>query len=105
MHSREVESFYILEGSLSFWLAEQKFTCAAGSLIIAPPGLPHAFKNEGDTPARALALITPAGLEQFFEEVGSPIREGSAASEEGTPKDLERVITTAPKYGVEIKLP
>jgi hypothetical protein len=100
-----VESFYILGGSLSFWLADQKFTCAAGSLIIAPPGLPHAFKNEGDTPARALALITPAGLEKFFEEVGSPIKKGSAAPEEGAPKDLERVIATAPKYGVEIKLP
>jgi quercetin dioxygenase-like cupin family protein len=105
MHSREVESFYILEGSLSFWLDNQKFTCAAGCLVIAPPGLPHSFKNEGDTPARALALITPAGLEKFFEAVGSPINEGSAGPEEGTPEALERVIATAPKYGIEIKLP
>ncbi len=68
LHSREVESFYILEGSLSFWLADQKLSAGAGCLVIAPPGLPHAFKNEGDTPARALLLITPAGLEEFFEE-------------------------------------
>ena len=69
LHSREVESFYILEGSLSFWLADAKLTGAAGYLVIAPPGLPHAFKNGGPTPARALLLITPAGLEKFFEEV------------------------------------
>lgn len=104
IHSREVESFYILEGSLSFWLAGQKFVCTAGCLVIAPPGIRHAFKNEGDTPARALALITPAGLENFFEEVGSPIREKSAGPAEGI-EDLERVIETASKYGIDIKLP
>ncbi|MFA4901196.1 MAG: quercetin 2,3-dioxygenase [Desulfobaccales bacterium] len=104
-HSREMESFYIMEGSLSFWLGNQKFTAEAGSLIIAPPGLPHGFKNEGETPARALALITPAGLEKFFEEIGSPLKEGSGAPKEVTSKDLERVVATAANYGVEIKLP
>lgn len=105
LHSREVESFYILEGSLSFWLADQKLTGGAGCLVIAPPGLPHAFKNEGDTPARALLLITPAGLEEFFEEVGSPLQEGSAGPKVVTPEDLEKVVATTPKYGIEIKLP
>jgi quercetin dioxygenase-like cupin family protein len=65
-----MESFYIMEGSLSFWLGNHKFTAETGSLVIAPPGLPHGFKNEGETPARPLALITPSGLEKFFEEVG-----------------------------------
>jgi quercetin dioxygenase-like cupin family protein len=66
LHSREVESFYILEGSLSFWVADQKVTGEAGSLVIAPPGVPHTFKNKGDTPARALLLITPPGVGKVF---------------------------------------
>jgi quercetin dioxygenase-like cupin family protein len=104
-HSREMESFYIMEGSLSFWLGNQKFTAETGSLVIAPPGLPHGFQNEGETPARALALITPAGLEEFFEEVGSPLKEDSGGPKEVPSEDLERVVATAANYGVEIKLP
>ena len=104
LHTREAESFYILEGTLSFWLADQKRTGGVGCLVIAPPGLSHAFKNEGDMPARALPLITPAGLEKFFEEVGSPL-EASAGPKEVSPEDLERVKATAPRYGVEVKLP
>ena len=105
IHSREIESFYILEGSLSFWLSDRKFTGSAGFLVIAPPGHTHAFKNEGDEPARVLLLITPAGLEEFFQEVGVPIKEESALSEHFTPENLERMVTTASKYGVETKLP
>jgi len=104
-HSREVESFYILEGSLSFWLSDRKLTGSAGCLVIAPPGHTHAFKNEGDEPARVLLLITPAGLEEFFQEVGVPIKEESALSEHFTPENLEQMVTTAAKYGVETKLP
>jgi quercetin dioxygenase-like cupin family protein len=105
IHSREIESFYILEGSLSFWLSDRKLTGSAGCLVIAPPGHTHAFKNEGDVPVRVLLLITPAGLEEFFQEVGVPIEEESALSEHFTLKNLQRMITTASKYGVETKLP
>ncbi len=103
--SREIESFYILEGSLSFWLSDRKFTGSAGCLVIAPPGHTHAFKNEGGEPARVLLLITLAGLEEFFQEVGVPIKEELALSEHFTPENLERMVTTASKYGVETKLP
>jgi quercetin dioxygenase-like cupin family protein len=105
IHSREVESFYIIEGSLSFWVSDRKLTGSAGCLVIAPPGHTHAYKNEGIEPARALLLITPAGLEEFFQEVGVPIKEESSLSEHFTPESLELMVTTASKYGVETKLP
>ena len=105
VHSREVESFYILEGSLSFWLSDRMLTGSPGCLVIAPPGLTHAFKNEGAVPARVLMLITPAGLEDFFQEVGFPIKEELAFPEQLTPGDMGKVVTTASKYGVEVKLP
>jgi quercetin dioxygenase-like cupin family protein len=105
IHSREIESFYILEGSLSFWLSDRKLSASAGSLVIAPPGFTHTFKNEENAPARVLLLITPAGLERFFQEVGIPIGEGSPVSEPPAPENLEGVVTTASKYGIEIKSP
>lgn len=32
-------------------------------------GLPHAFWNAGDAPARMLELISPAGFENYFREM------------------------------------
>ena len=55
--------------------------------------------------ARVLLLITPAGLEEFFQEMGVPIKEELALLEHFTSENLERMVTTASKYGVETKLP
>jgi quercetin dioxygenase-like cupin family protein len=70
-HSREDESFYILDGQLEFKIGERGerlIVAAPGSFVFAPRGIPHTFKNVGSTPARALVIISPAGLENFFEE-------------------------------------
>jgi hypothetical protein len=39
-----------------------------GSFVDAPRGIPHAFRNVGPTPARMIGMITPGGLETFFDE-------------------------------------
>ena len=70
-HSREDEAFYVLDGELEFRLGERGervIVVTAGSFIFAPRGIPHTFKNSGTTPARALVIISPAGLEAFFGE-------------------------------------
>ena len=67
-HSREDESFYILEGQLEFRIGERIIAAAPGSFLFAPRGIPHAFKNVGTTSARGLVIISPAGLEKFFDE-------------------------------------
>jgi quercetin dioxygenase-like cupin family protein len=67
-HSREDESFYILDGQLEFRVGERIVTAGAGSFLLAPRGIPHTFKNVGTTPARVLVTISPAGLEKFFDE-------------------------------------
>ena len=37
-----------------------------GDLLCKPRGVPHAFWNAGDAPARLLELISPAGFENYF---------------------------------------
>jgi quercetin dioxygenase-like cupin family protein len=41
IHSREIESFYILEGSLSFWLSDRKLSGSAGSSHSSARAHPH----------------------------------------------------------------
>jgi hypothetical protein len=49
-------------------------------------------------------MITPAGIEQFFEEVSVPALDRSSPPpfEE---EDLDRILSIAPKYGLEIRPP
>ena len=70
-HSREDESFYIIDGQLEFRIGERGerlIVAAPGSFVFGPRGIPHTLKNEGTTPARVLVIISPAGLERFFAE-------------------------------------
>ncbi len=72
-------------------------TLARGSL--------HHFKNPGDRPARMLIVVTPAGLERFFLEVGRAAGERDGESMPPTPEDIEKLLAVAPQYGIEIRVP
>ena len=41
------EVFHILEGRAEFTVGDRQFTAEAGSLIIGPANVPHAYKNLG----------------------------------------------------------
>ncbi|MCR9294170.1 MAG: cupin domain-containing protein [bacterium] len=41
------EIFHILEGQALFTVGDQQFTATAGSLVIGPANVPHAYKNLG----------------------------------------------------------
>jgi hypothetical protein len=49
-----------------------------------------------------LVLVAPAGLEQMFFEVGQPVENGATTGLTPTPDEISRLLSTAPRYGVEI---
>ena len=65
-HNREDEFFYVIEGSLKFWVDGNESIVAAGGSVFAPKGSVHAFKNTGKVPARAIVQCTPGGIEVPF---------------------------------------
>jgi hypothetical protein len=40
----------------------------AGSYVLKPRNVPHAFYNAGSETARVVGIITPGGLEGYFDE-------------------------------------
>ena len=72
-HTYEDESFYILDGVIEFQAGDKKITAGAGELIVLPKMIPHSFNLVTDT-AKALLLITPAGIEIIFKEFGIPAK-------------------------------
>jgi mannose-6-phosphate isomerase-like protein (cupin superfamily) len=105
VHHREDEAFWILEGELTLFLgAEHKRIVAkAGEYVYAPKDVPHFFKNEGAVPVRALCQAIPAGIEHFFEQIGTPLPGPDAQPLPINPeKDIPKVIAAAPKFGIEL---
>jgi quercetin dioxygenase-like cupin family protein len=102
-HTREDETFYVLEGELEFVVGGRTISAAAGSVVYGPRGIVHSFRNVGSTPSRMVVIITPAGLEEFFEEVGEPVTDPSSPPD--GPPDIEKLVAVARKYGIEIPAP
>lgn len=103
IHHREDEAFYVLEGALEFISGDSAFTAVPGSFVHVPRGSLHAYKNAGAAPARCLTMLVPAGLERFYEEAGEPATEASSPPF-GEP-DVERILTVASEYGLEVPPP
>ncbi len=101
-HSRENESFYVLDGEVVFYIGAERQVAGAGTFASIPPGCVHAFKNESDQPARMLISVAPAGLEKMFLEIGRPIAR-DAIPGPPTTEEIAKLLATAPRYGVTIE--
>ncbi len=105
IHSREEEGFVVLEGEITFQVGEERIVAKAGTFANIPVGTLHSFKNESDRPARMIITIAPAGLEKMFFEVSTPVGYGVTTAPKPSLADIEKLLKTAPLYGVEIVLP
>ena len=103
-HSREEESFYILEGEITFTVGGERIVATAGTFANMPAGSLHSFHNFTDKPARMIISVAPAGLENMFFEVGQPVKLGDAPPPPSK-AEIEKLLAVAPRYGVEIMIP
>lgn len=105
IHSREDESFHLLEDALTIQVGEDSIHASAGDFVFLPRGIAHSFKNSGDATAKALVLITPAGLESFFAEVFEPVVDRSAPQPPASKEIIARSLAAAPRYGLVLLPP
>jgi quercetin dioxygenase-like cupin family protein len=105
IHSREDEALYILDGELEIQLGDELRTASRGDFVWLPKGVPHRFTNISDKPMRMVLSFMPAGIEQFFEEVFEEAEDRSAEPPPVTPELVERLLETAPRYGLEFLPP
>ncbi len=96
VHPEEDEWFYVLEGELTFWVADTRLSLRAGSFAFGPKGVPHTFYAEAGG-ARALVGFAPVQCEGFQtapERVVPPPMEGHP--------DMARLSPIARRNGFEI---
>jgi mannose-6-phosphate isomerase-like protein (cupin superfamily) len=63
-HPDEDDSFYILDGELTFLLDEGDVPAPTGTFVLVPPGVRHGFRNDGEKPVRMLNIHAPAGFDR-----------------------------------------
>jgi quercetin dioxygenase-like cupin family protein len=91
------ETFYVLEGELTFQLRDELFTRAAGEVAFAPRGVPHTYANLSGANARALIVCTPAGFERYFDRIAARIAGVDPPPEASKP--IPEVTTVGPAIG------
>lgn len=104
IHSREEETFYLLQGTLTVQIGAKTVTASPGDVVCLPRGVAHSFKNNGNVDVKALVVAVPGGLEKFFEEAFYPANEYPEAPPMSE-AFLGRILAAASKCGLTILPP
>ncbi|UKT63071.1 cupin domain-containing protein [Pedobacter mucosus] len=100
-HPEIQEAFYILDGEIEFVTEEGKINAKKGTFINIPKGgLIHQFKNLKKNLAHMLCIVTPAGMEEMFEEIGTPVEANEFLPQtEMNEQMMEKLKAVGEKFG------
>lgn len=59
-HADQDKLYHVLEGHGRFLLADRELAMGAGEMLVAPAGVPHGIRNDGDGRLLVLAVLAPA---------------------------------------------
>jgi quercetin dioxygenase-like cupin family protein len=102
IHRREDETFYVLEGEITFYVGDETYEAPPGTFVSAPRGVPHSYTFETDMICM-LVLVAPGGFEEFFRPAQSsePAQALEIPPPEGPP-DVQALVATLEQHGVEV---
>lgn len=100
-HALFHESFYVVDGELEFKTEDGKSIAQKGDLVNIPKGgAIHSFKNTSNAMAHLLCTVIPAGLDEFFEKIGTPVEAGKFLPPAHlNEEEIKKVVAIAEKYG------
>ena len=97
-HPADVESFYVLEGEVTFFLGDGEGVRApAGSFVHLPGGVVHGFRVESET-ARYL-ILTTAQHGEFYRAITAPSAPGGGRQDD--PINGAQIKRASQEYGIE----
>jgi uncharacterized cupin superfamily protein len=100
------ETFILLEGEMEATFRGQKSIVKAGDTVNIPANAPHRFHNNSPNATRLLCICSPAGQDEFFKEVGTPVATRTTPppklDKDQQQKFMEKAKALAPKYRTEL---
>lgn len=83
VHRRQLECFYVLEGTVELNLDGKTFAAPAGSYVQVPENVGHGFRNPFDEAARMLIMFCPGRTrEAYFRRLAELYEGGRSATEQ-----------------------
>lgn len=105
IHHREDETFYVVEGEMTFFVGEETIKATPGTMVFAPRDVAHSFTIDSDQ-VRILVMVAPAGAEGFFKECSVPAPLMTLPPPAETPySEIQKMMALAPSYGFEFVPP
>jgi quercetin dioxygenase-like cupin family protein len=107
VHAREDETFYVLDGKITFQRGGERIETGAGDTVFMPRGVQHGFAVITET-ASLLQVFTPGGLEEAFRSLSqaAPADELPPAPDGPPPPEVVEAMTARfAEYGVEFTGP
>jgi mannose-6-phosphate isomerase-like protein (cupin superfamily) len=104
VHYREDETFWILEGEVTFEVGDERIVAGPGDCVLGPSNIPHRFEI-GDEPARMIWVLTPGGFDEFVMAASEPAGEIAPpppVPAEEMPALLERLAPIVRAHGNEL---
>ncbi len=92
-HANEAETIHVVDGVFEMELDGAPRRVSAGQTIHVPAGVIHSGVNVGPQTARRVVIFSPAGMERFFLEAGSPVRDREP--------DIRAALAAAIRHGWE----
>lgn len=87
VHYAEDETFWILDGDVTFEVGGERIETGPGAAVFGPRNIPHRFESEHG--ARMVWVLTPGGFEDMVREASDPANQ-------------DRLPEVVRKYGNEL---
>jgi mannose-6-phosphate isomerase-like protein (cupin superfamily) len=96
VHTREDESFICLSGRLDVHLGGEDFVMQLGDYMFLPRDVVHAFRNPYKDESRVISVVSPAGLERYYQAL---------ADMPPGPKDISVIKGIMADFGIVLQVP
>jgi quercetin dioxygenase-like cupin family protein len=94
-HPSQEERFEVLAGHVRFDVGGQRIEGGAGTIVTAPPGAKHSFRNVGDVEAHLRVEVEPAMDIQGFLEEAAALARARRYTRRGMPTSPRAVVELA----------
>jgi quercetin dioxygenase-like cupin family protein len=74
VHHREDEACFVVDGATTVRVGDEPLHAARGGFVFCPRDVPHRLTVD------SADLVTPGGLERFWQEIGDPAPTDAHAS-------------------------
>jgi mannose-6-phosphate isomerase-like protein (cupin superfamily) len=98
-HLHEDGLMYVLEGSMTVVVGDDRRSVAAGQAVFLPRGVGHTFRVDSER-VRLLEIVSPGGIETFYRNCGEPAKQLELPAT--TVFDPEKVQREAELHGARL---